>query len=168
MDTTVTHAGRVVVAALRAAGYMESTIGRYERTIKVLGRFVAGRGGLYSYELGAEFAAMTTSEHTGRFSVARRFNYTRIVALFDSYLRTGQVELGTRKRGGDGRYPTSGEFIALNAAWEAEMDQRALAPATRQAYGRVARVTWGIWKMAGSPPSLALMGRASPASLSTC
>ena len=32
-----------------------------------------------------------------------------------------------------------GEFTALDAAWEADMDARGLAPATRAAYGRVAR-----------------------------
>ena len=42
MDTTVTGIGSVVVAELRAAGYLESTIGQYARTIKVLARFAAG------------------------------------------------------------------------------------------------------------------------------
>ena len=45
MDTTVTEIGAVVVAELRAAGYLESTIGQYARTIKVLARYAAGRGG---------------------------------------------------------------------------------------------------------------------------
>ena len=36
MDTTVTGIGSVVVAELRAAGYLESTIGQYEKTIKAL------------------------------------------------------------------------------------------------------------------------------------
>ena len=36
MDTTVTRIGAVVVAELRSAGYMESTIGQYEKTIKAL------------------------------------------------------------------------------------------------------------------------------------
>jgi hypothetical protein len=36
MDMTVTGIGSVVVAELRAAGYQESTIGQYARTIKVL------------------------------------------------------------------------------------------------------------------------------------
>ncbi|MGH3875381.1 MAG: hypothetical protein ACRDSR_28455, partial [Pseudonocardiaceae bacterium] len=38
MDTTVTGIGSVVVEELRAAGYMESTIGQYEKTIKALRR----------------------------------------------------------------------------------------------------------------------------------
>ena len=33
MDMTVTGIGSVVVAELRAAGYLESTIGQYGRTI---------------------------------------------------------------------------------------------------------------------------------------
>ena len=44
MDTTVTGIGSVVVEELRAAGYMESTIGQYEKTIKALTRFVEERG----------------------------------------------------------------------------------------------------------------------------
>ena len=36
MDTTVTGIASVVVEELRAAGYMESTIGQYEKTIKAL------------------------------------------------------------------------------------------------------------------------------------
>ena len=139
MDTTVTHLGSVVVAALRAANYMESTIGNYQKTIRLLDDYVAARGGAYSPSLGAEFAALTTSPRTGRFSAVRRFNYTRLVALFDSYLRSGEVVLARRKRGGGGRQPASVGFIELNASWEADMADRGLAVATREAYGRIAR-----------------------------
>ncbi|MDP9075319.1 MAG: hypothetical protein M3N98_14380 [Actinomycetota bacterium] len=48
MDTTVTGIGSVVVEELRAAGYMESTIGQYEKTIKALTRFVEERGRTYT------------------------------------------------------------------------------------------------------------------------
>ena len=48
MDTTVMGIGSVVVAELRAAGYMESTIGQYAKTIKALTSFVEGRGGVYT------------------------------------------------------------------------------------------------------------------------
>lgn len=139
MDTTVEYLGDVVVDALRAAGYMESTIGQYAKTIRYLNGFVADRGGLYTPALGAEFAAMTTSPRTGRFSAQRRFDYRRLVWLFDAYLATGVVDLSARSRGGGGACPRSAVFTALDAAWEAEMDARGLAPATRSAYGRVAR-----------------------------
>ncbi|MGH3519259.1 MAG: tyrosine-type recombinase/integrase [Haloechinothrix sp.] len=139
MDTTVTEIGSVVVAELRAAGYMESTIGQYQKSIKALRCFAEGRGGRYTPSLGAEFAASTISPRSGRFSAQRRFDYRRLVGVFDSYVRTGRVELSCRKRGGGGAQPASSEFTALAAAWDADLDDRDLAPATRDAYGRVAR-----------------------------
>lgn len=139
MDTTVTGIGLVVVAELRAAGYMESTIGQYEKSIKALTVFAEKRGGIYTSALGAAFASMTTSPRTGRFSAQRRFDYRRLVAVFDSYVNTGRVELACRSRGGGGPCPVSSQFTALAAAWEADMADRALAPATRDAYGRVSR-----------------------------
>ncbi len=48
MNTTVTYLGGLVVAALRAAGYAESTIGQYEKTILVLDRFIKDHGGTYT------------------------------------------------------------------------------------------------------------------------
>jgi len=139
MDTTVTGIGSVVVAELRAAGYMDSTIGQYEKTIKALTRFAEERDGVYTPSLGAQFAAMTVSPRTGRFSAQRRFDYGRLVSVFDAYLRNGRVDLSCSKRGGGGVRPDSSELSALVSAWEAEMDDRALAPATRDAYGRVCR-----------------------------
>jgi site-specific recombinase XerD len=139
MDTTVTGIGSVVVAELRAAGYMDSTIGQYQKSIKALTCFAEERGGSYTPALGAAFASMTTSPRTGRFSAQRRFDYGRLVRVFDSYASTGRVELSCRTRGGGGARPGSREFVALAAAWEADMADRALAPATRDAYGRVCR-----------------------------
>lgn len=139
MDATVEQLGAVVLDALRAAGYLESTIGQYEKTIRYLKGFVADHDGVYTPWLGAEFAAMTTSPRTGRFSAQRRFDYRRLVTLFDGLLDTGVVDLSMRRRGGGGPRPVSSEFAALDAAWEADMDAGGLAPATRAAYGRVAR-----------------------------
>ncbi|MGV0652244.1 integrase, partial [Mycobacterium kansasii] len=82
---------------------------------------------------------MTTSVRTGRFSAQRRFDYRRLVTVFDSYVQTGRVDLAVRGRGGGGPRPVGGDFVALDATWEAEMGRRGLAPATREAYGRVAR-----------------------------
>ena len=139
MDTTVTLIAAFVVAELRTAGYLESTIGQYEKTIKALTSFVEDRGDAYTPSLGAAFASMTVSPRTGRFSAQRRSDYGRLVSVFDTYVGTGRVELRVGKRGGGGAQPESSEFTALNRAWEADMDDRALAPATRTAYGRVAR-----------------------------
>jgi len=139
MDATVGEIGEVVVAELASAGYMASTIGQYEKTIRALAVFAEDRGGVYSPELGAEFSSMTVSLRTGRFSAQRRFDYRRLVSVFDSYVCGGRVDLSVRKRAGGGPRPVSDEFAGLDAAWEVEMDDRGLAPATRAAYGRVAR-----------------------------
>lgn len=139
MERTVIHLGGLVVAALRVAGYAESTIGRYEKTIRALDGFVGDRGGTYTSAVGAVFASLTTSPRTGRFSAQRYFDYTRVVTLFDALIDTGDVPLGARKRGGGGRHPVSDAFVALSAEWEAAMVERGLADATRDAYGRAAR-----------------------------
>jgi len=140
MDTTITRIGATVVAELRAAGYRESTIGNYEKTIRALSGYARRRGtSVYTPALGARFASLTTSPRTGRFSVQRRFDYRRLVTVFDSYLATGRVDLSVRKRGGGGARPTSSQFSALDDSWETAMADRGLAAATREAYGRVAR-----------------------------
>ena len=59
------------------------------KTIKALSEFASVR--VYSVELGAEFASMTTSVRTGRFSAQRRFDYRRLVGVFDSYVCTGST-----------------------------------------------------------------------------
>src|SRR5216683_3765070 len=131
MDMTVTRIGAVVVAELRAAGYLESTIGQYAKTIRALVRHAAERGGVYSPGLGAEFASMTVSPRTGRFSAQRRLAYGRLVGVFDSYVRTGRVDLSVRGRDGGGPCPRESRLAVLDAAWEADMAGRGLAPATR-------------------------------------
>ncbi|KXX56814.1 MULTISPECIES: tyrosine-type recombinase/integrase [unclassified Rhodococcus (in: high G+C Gram-positive bacteria)] len=140
MDTTITRIGAVVIAELRSVGYMESTIGQYGKTIKALTEYAKRHGAnAYTPALGAGFASMTTSPRTGRFSAQRRFDYRRLVALFDSYVTTGRVDLSMRRRGGGGPRPTSAQFVVLNDSWESDMAERGLAAATREAYGRTAR-----------------------------
>ena len=151
MDTTVTHLGGLVVAALRSAGYAESTIGQYEKTIRALDGFIGDRGGAYTSGLGAVFASLTTSPRTGRFSAQRRFDYTRLVSVFDTLIDTGEVPLQPRKRGGGGRSPVSDAFIGLDTAWEAEMLERGLAPTRRvMLMAGSPAATWYISKTRGS------------------
>lgn len=139
MDTTVAAIGAAVVERLRGADYMESTIDQKLKSIKALEEFVGRHGGVYTPALGHRFAALTVSPRTGRFSSERRAEFGRLVRLFDSYVATGRVDLSARKRGGGGARPTCSAFIALSEAWEIDMAERGLAPATHDAYGRVAR-----------------------------
>jgi hypothetical protein len=69
----------------------------------------------------------------------RRLDYRRLTGVLDSYVRTGRVDLSARGRGGGGSRPATSSMVMLDAAWEADMDHRGLARATRDAYGRVAR-----------------------------
>src|SRR5664279_2136946 len=140
MDTTITGIGAVAVAGLRSAGYMESTIGQYEKSIRALSGYARRQGtSIYTPALGSGFASLTTSPRTGRFSAQRRFDYRRLVAVFDSCLATGRADLSVRKRGGGGPKPAGEQFVALEDSWEADMAGRGLAAATREAYGRMAR-----------------------------
>ena len=115
MDTTVKEIGSVVVAALREAGFMESTIGQYEKTIKALAGFAEERGSCYTASLGAAFASMTVSARTGRFSAQRRFDYGRLVSVFDAYMGTGRVDLSCRKT--RWRWRATGVECVQHAGW---------------------------------------------------
>lgn len=99
MDTTVAAIGDAIVAALEDAGYMHSTIGQIRKSIKWLGVLAEKQDGIYTSGLGAEFASMTTSPRTGRYSAQRHTDYSRLVWLFDSFVLTGTVNLSTRPRG---------------------------------------------------------------------
>src|SRR2546429_9314087 len=135
MEMTVTEIGAVVVAELRAAGYLESTIGQYAKTIKALSEY-AGSGGVYSPELRAEFALRTISPRTGRFSPQRRLDYRRLTGVFDSYVRTGRGDFSVRGRGGGGPRPACAALAALDAGGGAGLAGRGLGGAQRGAYGR--------------------------------
>ena len=128
----------VVVEALKAAGYAESTIGQYQKSIRILALLARKQGGLYTPGLGAEFALMTTSPRTGRFSAQRRFDYGRLATLFDSYVSIGRVSLAMRSRGGGVAVPQCADFVALWEAWSGDMERRGLATATRNSYSRAA------------------------------
>lgn len=64
-ETTVGHVAGEVVRALYGAGYMESTIGQYRKSIRALERYAGGPDAVYTRGLGAGFAASTFSERTG-------------------------------------------------------------------------------------------------------
>ena len=138
METMIREIGERVIAALEAAEYAELTIGNYRKWIRLLELCSRECGGAYTAGLGAEFAGMTTSPRTGKFSAQRCRDYNRLVAVFDSYLLTGQVDLSVKRRGSTRALPQSQEFSAILAAWSEEIEQRGLAAETRKGYGRMA------------------------------
>ena len=156
MDTTVTQIGAVVVAELRAAGYMESTIAQYAKTFRVLPESASER--VYSVGLGAEFASMTISPRTGRFSAQRRFDYYtvpsaedppidgRVGSCFDNaaseaFFSTLEHEVLSRHR-----FATKAQARAVVTAWCHDF----LQPTTPTQFGRLA-ATRRIRKDRGHP-----------------
>lgn len=139
MDTTVSAIGNVVVAALEEAGYRQSTIGNYRKSIRWLGVLAKRQDGVYTTVLGAEFASMTTSPRTGRYSSQRHFDHGRLVWLFDSYVLTGTVDLSMRPHEQQRKEPSSPEFAGLLASWSQVMEQRGLEPSTQNCFGALAR-----------------------------
>lgn len=138
MDTTVTAIGNAVVAALEDAGYMHSTIGQVRKSIKWLGVLAQKQDGVYTIELGAEFASMTISPRTGRYSAQRYTDYSRLVWLFDSFVLTGTVNVSTRPWGQQRKQPESAEFSGLLASFSQDMGQRGLARSTQNGFGLLA------------------------------
>lgn len=139
MDTSVQEIGTAVVAALRAAGYMESTIGQYQKSIKQLDMLAAHHDGVYTCELGAQFASMTTSPRTGKFSQQRSTDYQRLIHLCDSYALTGCVDLAVRRHPSTFPSPKTPEFCQLLSLWDDDMRQRDLATVTLYSFGSMAK-----------------------------
>ena len=133
-ETTVGHVAGEVVRALYGAGYMESTIGQYRKSIRALERYAGGPDAVYTRGLGAGFAASTFSERTGGFSRQRWFDYGRLARL-----------CATRR--------------AASTRWEAYLAGSGLASATVGHYRRMAGLflTWleshGVVSLDGSDGS---------------
>lgn len=139
MEHSVAELGTIVITALREADYQESTITNYQKTIARLTEYIDAHGGVYTPQLGTKFAGLTTSPRTGKFSAQRRFDFSRLIHLFNTYLDTGTIVLSPRKLGGGGRRPTSPDLAERYIAYEIHMSDRGLADATIEAYGRATR-----------------------------
>lgn len=138
MDTDLNHVLDAVVDAERSARYMESTIGQTYVAIRAMKAFAAERGqSVYTKEFGAEFASLTTSPKTGRFSMWRKRLFGRLARLCDSYVETGQVDLSFTRRTAGAAF-ASPEFAGVHREWMEDMTARGLAHNTRDYYGRLA------------------------------
>ena len=75
-ETTVGHVAGEVVRALYGAGYMESTIGQYRKSIRALERYAGGPDAVYTRGLGAGCVCSIESgpcERVDVFHVSGRF-----------------------------------------------------------------------------------------------
>jgi len=139
MSINVDTIAEMVVLSLESAGYARSTIGQYKKSIKALKEFSICQDGIYTKELGAEFAQMTISPKTGNFSKQRKFDYNRIVWLFDCYVDSGIIDpaiIRTRAKTAD---PKTDSYIQLLVSWHAYMERHGLALSTKEYYGHLSR-----------------------------
>jgi len=122
----------VIVSTLRARGYQESTIRVVGSGLKALKAWCDQHGGDYTSVLGAQFAQQTTSAKTGRFSPERRCMFGRITRLADSYLRSGEIDLSTKKKTRSSAVvePVVASFRLLLDSWDGEMASRGLSAET--------------------------------------
>ena len=115
-----------IVAKLRSAGYMKSTIRLQSREAKRLVRWCYEHGdGQYTAELGARFAAAVVSPLTGEFSTQRYQSFGRLNRLADTYLQTGAVELNVKTRTGSTKsVPQNSQLRGLLETWVQELADR--------------------------------------------
>ncbi len=149
MDMQLDSVLDAVVDAERGAHYMESTIGQTKIAIRAMKSFAAERGqSEYTKEFGAEFASLTTSPKTGKFSLRRKRLFGRLSRLCDSYIETGTVDLSVAKRARQATF-SSAEFAEVHRAWTVDMDARGLARNTKDYYGRLAAEYLGYLERSG-------------------
>lgn len=115
-----------IVAKLRSAGYMESTVRLQSRQARRLVRWCHEHGeGQYTAELGARFAAAVVSPLTGEFSKQRYQSFGRLNRLADAYLLTGEVDLSAVSRTcGIKPMPQSSQLLGLLASWAQDLLDR--------------------------------------------
>lgn len=131
-----------IVAKLRSAGYMESTVGLQGREARRLVRWCHEHGdGQYTAELGARFAAAVVSPLTGEFSRQRYQSFGRLSRLADGYLLTGEVDLSAVSRTrGTKPMPQSSQLLGLLRSWAQDLlDRQRSAEYRRQSWDMTRR-----------------------------
>ncbi len=90
---------KLLLAALRDAGYNESTIYNYQGVIRSFKAYCKEKGIIeYIPEAGQSFADDVISEKTGKFSTQRYHIRGRLVRLLNSYYYNGEFNFGFLKR----------------------------------------------------------------------
>jgi integrase len=134
LQVPVAELAGAVIAAMRQAGYAESTIRSESACLARLGELcAAGADGLYSPDVGRRFVEEAEDRLAGRGAGPRR----RLVWLADGYARTGVVELCVRPRGK--RQPAAGASRRLLADWAGWMRSEGWAAETVRHHASYAR-----------------------------
>jgi integrase len=96
MRVSINDIVRLALAALRSAGYMESTIVEWQKIFEQLGRFAEKTGNRhYSRELGEAFQRQTSDERTNCICRYTRKRRMQCIRLFNDYLNRGVWGFGT-------------------------------------------------------------------------
>ena len=136
MDTRIDVIAEMAVEALRAAGYMESTIGQYRKGF----RYLAAHSPDGSYSDEAREAFLSERKRDGaEFERNYRVFRERIVALCDDWTSTGAFNLGVRANRPAQPMPGSPSLADTLAEYARCNDERGLAAETRDHYFRLAR-----------------------------
>lgn len=136
MDTRIELIAEMAVEALRAAGYMESTIVQYRKGFRLLA--ARSPDGMYRDEVRESFLAERKSDgepFERNYQVFRE----RIVALCDDWAATGAFDLGARSGRPPQPMPGSRSLARTLADYERSNEERGLAAETQGHYYRLAR-----------------------------
>ena len=136
MGTSISSIAEHAAEALRAAGYLESTVGRYRNLFRRLADH--SEDGMWSHEAGEAFASATRSD--GRpYCHGYQTLRGRVVSLCEDFVATGSFDLSMRSGGQRPPEPTSDGLCAALVEYARTIEARGLATNTRRCYLMFAR-----------------------------
>ena len=136
MGTSISSIAEHAVGALRAAGYMESTVGQYRKIFRYLAE--SSEDGMWSDGVGEAFVAATRPD--GRpFEHNYQLSRERVVSLCADFAETGRFDLSMRADRPRMPEPSHDGLCASLADYMRANEAHGLAAGTRDYYERLAR-----------------------------
>lgn len=136
MGTSISSIAEHAEEALRAAGYMESTVGQYRKIFRYLEE--SSPDGMWSDGVGEAFVAATRPD--GRpFEHNYQLSRERVVSLCADFAETGRFDLSMRANRPRMPEPSHDGLCASLADYMRANEARGLAAGTRDYYARLAR-----------------------------
>lgn len=136
MGTSISNIAEHAVEALRAAGYMESTVGQYRKVF----RYLEGSSpdGMWSDDVGETFVTATRPD--GRpFEHNYQVSRERVVSLCEDFVATGRFDLSMRANRPPVPEPSHDGLCEALSGYMRDNEARGLAAGTRDYYARLAR-----------------------------